>query len=113
MRPYNYIRYSLFTKIDLQKLKERLSGFDVIDRPMPSSEGDMSIYRNERDGIQCKADNLRAFLYEFKAVLYQKIPAPFTKNDLKLRTIVLETYPSTRSSILSIDFQREPAFETV
>lgn len=80
---------------------------------MPSSNGDMSIYKNERDGIQCKADNLSAFLYEYKAVLYQKNPAPFTENDLKMRDIVLETYPRTSSSMLSTAFQSEPAFETV
>lgn len=80
---------------------------------MPSSNGDMSIYKNERDGIQCKADNLSAFLYEYKAVLYQKNPAPFTEKDLKMRDIVLETYPRTSSSMLSTAFQSEPAFETV
>ena len=113
MKPYNYLRYSWYTKIDLQKLKVMLSEFEVVNRPMPSSERDMSIYRNERDGIQCKADNLSAFLYEYKAVLYQKKPAPFTENDLRVREIVLETYPKTRSGILSTAIQREPAFKTM
>jgi hypothetical protein len=113
VRPYNYIRYRWYKKADLQGLKVMLSGFDVIDRPMPSSEGDISIYRNERDGIQCKTDNLSAFMYEYKAVLYQRHPAPFTENDLRLRAVILEAYPSVRSSMFSFAVQDEPAFDTV
>ena len=113
MKPYHYSRYSWYTKISIDALKEKLSDFDVIDRPMPSSEWDTSIYKNERDGIQCKADNLSAFLYEFKAVMYQKDFAPFTKKDLMMREIVLDNYPRSRSSFLSTGIQREPYFEII
>ena len=77
-----------------------MNGFTTLSNSYPS-------------GIMFKSDNLNAFLYEYKAVLYQKNPAPCAQNDLRMRDIVLETYPKTRSSILSTAIHREPVFETV
>jgi hypothetical protein len=113
MPPYHYLRYTWYEKVDLDQLKLDLSEFTVTDRSMPSSEGDISIYRNERAGIHCIADNLKAFLYQHKAVLYQKESAPFTERDLKLRKIVFETYPKKRSSVFDSAFQKEPHFDTI
>lgn len=113
MRPYNYLRYTWYERIDLEELRNMLSEFTVTDRPMPSSKGDMSIYRNEREGIHCKADNLSAFLYQHKAVLYQAITAPFTKRDMRLREMILMIYPQSKSSMLTLAVQSEPEFTVI
>ncbi len=111
MKPYNYVRFAWYKRVDLEALKEALSEFTVIDRPWPYGEFDLSLYQDEREGLQCKADNLSAFLQPFKAVLYQKTQAPFTRRDLRLREIVMESYPRERSTMLTIGYPGEPDFE--
>lgn len=78
---------------------------------MPSSPFDCSIYKHERDGYKLTADTPYAFIYPFKAVLYQKTPGNFTYNDLKLRKVLLEHYPRVRGTALTIAAIREPPFK--
>jgi hypothetical protein len=78
---------------------------------MPSSPFDCSIYKHEREGYKLTADTLYAFIYPFKAVLYQKTPETFTDNDLKLRKILLKHYPRVRGTALTIAAIREPPFK--
>ena len=111
--PYSYTRYKWYEPVDLQQLEETLRDrFHVEKRPMPFSELDVSIYRYERDGIKVKADTLSAFLYMFKAVLFQVEAEPFTVLDKELREAVLSHYTRDRSSILATGVVSEPPFES-
>jgi hypothetical protein len=55
-----------------------------------------------------RADTLSANVSPVKAVLYQKKIAPFTKNDLELREILLTMY---HDSYILGDQTREPKFQ--
>lgn len=112
-RPYSYTRYKWYDPVDLQQLEETLRDrFSVEKRPMPFSEQDVSIYRYERDGIKVKADTLSAFLYLFKAVLFQLKAQPFTMLDRELREAVLSHYTRDRSGVLATGVVSEPPFES-
>ena len=111
--PYSYTRYKWYQPVDLGQLEETLStGFHVERRPMPFSEMDVSIYRYERDGIKVEADTLSAFLYLYKAVLFQLKDEPFTQRDRELREAVLSHYPRDRSSAMATAVNTEPRFES-
>ncbi|MBN2334481.1 hypothetical protein JXL21_02905, partial [Candidatus Bathyarchaeota archaeon] len=95
----------------LREVKRELEEeYRVTDRPMPFSDRDLSLYRHERDGIKVESDSLSAFLYQFKAVLFQREAAAFTSRDLSLRNTVLEAYPRESSGLLSTTFIGEPGF---
>lgn len=110
-KPYYFIRYEWFERVDLDPLADELEeDFSVEQRPMPAGSLDVSIYKFEREGLKVSADTLSVFLYPFKAVLFQREPAPFTQRDLKLRRRILELYSKNRSSILATSIHREPKF---
>ena len=113
MEQYYFIRYEWFNRIDLDALaKEMEEDFVVELRPMPTGRVDLSPYKFDRDGLKISADTLAVFTYPFKAVLFQREPAPFTSKDLKLRDRILELYPKNKSSLLSIGAAyREPKFQ--
>jgi len=111
-KPYYFIRYEWFKRVDLDALaKEMEEDFVVELRPMPTGRVDMSIYKFEREGLKVSADTLAVFLHPFKAVLFQREPAPFTSRDLNLRNRILELYRKNRSSILSTSTYSEPKFQ--
>ena len=112
MEQYYFIRYEWF-RIDLDALaKEMEEDFVVELRPMPTGRVDLSPYRFDRDGLKITADTLAVFTYPFKAVLFQREPAPFTSKDLKLRKRILELYSKNKSSLLSIGAAySEPKFQ--
>ncbi|RJS90132.1 hypothetical protein CW700_01645 [Candidatus Bathyarchaeota archaeon] len=58
-----------------------------------------------------KADTLSAFLSAWRAVLFQKYKAPFTKRDLELREILFRLYPRITPTPLPFSFSQEPPFE--
>ena len=113
MEQYYFIRYEWFNRIDLDALaKEMEEDFVVELRPMPTGRVDLSPYKFDRDGLKIGADTLAVFTYPFKAVLFQREPAPFTSKDLKLRNRILELYPKNKSSLLSIGAAySEPKFQ--
>jgi len=111
-KPYYFIRYEWFERVDLDALADELEGeFAVELRPLPADSLDVSIYKFEREGLKVSADTLSVFLYPFKAVLFQREPAPFTQRDLMLRRRILELYSRNRSSILATSIHREPKFQ--
>ena len=113
MEQYYFIRYEWFNRIDLDALaKEMEEDFVVELRPMPTGRVDLSPYKFDRDGLKISADTVAVFTYPFKAVLFQREPAPFTSKDLKLRNRILELYPKNKSSLLSIGAAySEPKFQ--
>ena len=111
-KPYYFIRYEWFNRVDLDALtKEMEEDFVVELRPMPTGRVDLSIYKFEREGLKVSADTLAVFLHPFKAVLFQREPAPFTSRDLNLRNRILELYRKNRSSLLSTSVYSEPKFQ--
>jgi hypothetical protein len=112
VKPYFYVRFVWRENINLKNLFHKLSReFKVEDRPMPYGDMDVSLYKMHRDSLKVNADTLSAFLYPFKAVLFQKAAAPFTSRDLSLRNKILELYPRNRSTLVTISFTREPKYD--
>lgn len=112
VNPYFYVRFKWRKNVDLKVLINKLSReFIVEERPMSYGGMDVSINKTYRDGLKVNADTLSAFLYPFKAVLFQKKAAPFTSRDLLLRKKILELYPRNRSTVLPIGFSREPKYD--
>ena len=111
-KPYYFIRYEWYDRVDLDALAKELEESFIVElRPQPSGSLDLSIYRKEREGLKVTGDSLSVFLYPFKAVLFQREPAPFTPRDLMLRRRILELYRRNRSSILATSIHREPNFQ--
>ena len=111
-KPYYFIRYEWFKRVELDTLANEMEkDFVVEHRPMPTGRVDMSIYKFEREGLKISADTLAVFLHPFKAVLFQREPAPFTSRDLNLRNRILELYRKNRSSLLATSIYHEPKFQ--
>lgn len=96
-------------------LVERLKGdFDLTLRGVIGEKEayDISPYAGQRWEILVKADTLSAFLSAWRAILFQKVWAPFTRRDIELRKIVLSLYPRNRSTPFPWAFSPpEPPFE--
>ncbi len=111
--PYRYMRYRYFYSISLDQLQSILTneGFHVEKHEAPKVGG--VGWRGEwnRDHVTVKADTLEAFLNPYEANLFQRVAAPFTPLDLRLREVILDIYPRTRSTVVPIYFSREPEFE--
>ena len=111
---YNYVRFS-WTPLNLEELqmRMRLEGFSVELHEMPKGGVEIGLNRDwNRDHLVVKADTLEAFLAGSVANLLQHRPALFTKNDSKLRRMVLDLYPRSRPTLLSLNSSPEPRFET-
>jgi hypothetical protein len=89
----------------------REESFAVKRHNMPTGKFDISIHRRFRDYLYVEADTLVAALHHFKATLSQKEKKAFTKKDMKLRQIVLDTYPNTTSTPIPVGHSFEPKFE--
>jgi hypothetical protein len=111
-KPYYFIRYEWFNRVDLDALAKELAEDFVVElRPMPSGPVDVSIYKFEREGLKVSADTLAVFLHPFKAVLFQRESAPFTSRDLDLRDRILTLYRKNKSSLLATSVYHEPKFQ--
>ncbi len=113
-RAYHYVRWRWWTKLDLGEVSEELSQryeVEVLDRP--SYELELTFRKDERDEILVRSDTLKVYFSAFRAVMFQKEPAPFTPKDLELRNRVMELYPHERPTPLPMQFSTEPKFETI
>jgi hypothetical protein len=71
-----------------------------------------SLQDDVRNETEVKADTLFARLSPFRAVLYQKKKALFTKRDMELRQTVLALYPRSTATPVPFRFgEKEPTFE--
>lgn len=110
--PYHYVRFRWWSRVDLQKVSEDLSGlFSVEMIVLPSGERELVFKKDERRELKVSADTLTAWLSVFRAVLSQKEAFPFTARDLELRKKVLELYPRSRPTPFPWLFVHEPKFE--
>jgi len=111
-QPYNYVRFRWWTPVDLEKVYEELKGDYVVGKKeWPSSEMEVSLFKDERVELSVVADTLHATLSPFRAILSQGKAAPFTQRDVKLRDKVVELYPRNRPSPFPWEFSVEPKFE--
>ena len=113
--PYRYVRFT-WDPVDPNKIAENLKNetFHVEIRDTPTSEKDLVLQKDDRLQVFVKADNLNAYISSLRAVLFQKRSLPFTEKDLKLRNLILDIYPKSRSSTLPWPLLiKEPKFEIV
>jgi hypothetical protein len=110
---YLYTRYTWWKDVHIDRLVDELaSEFEIINLySQGASRYEISLYSNTRREIMVKADTLNVYISRFRAVLFQKIEAPFTKRDLRLRERILKIYPRITASPLPFGFSHEPKFE--
>ncbi|MFB0543632.1 MAG: hypothetical protein ACETVR_02510 [Candidatus Bathyarchaeia archaeon] len=114
VEPYHYVRWTWRRRHTPTGLVERLKeDFDLSLRRLRAEEEaqDISPYVGQRWEILVKADTLAAFLSAWRAVLFQRSRAPFTRRDMELREIVLKLYPRNRPTPFPWSFSFEPPFE--
>jgi hypothetical protein len=113
-KPYHYVRWRWWTRLNLEKLSEEFSQkYDVEMFERPSIDLELTIRKDERAELLVKSETLVVFLSAYRAVMSQKKPAPFTAKDLELRKRVMELYPKERPTFLPLHFSSEPKFETI
>lgn len=107
-KPYRYIRMILVRRGDLAEMAARLSQLFTMVRPFSSKKD--GYLQFELGGFEVRADTLFAIIEADKAILFQKTPSPFTKNDLELRRIVFDLYPDPPRMPTNL-LAKEPAFK--
>ena len=111
---YYYVRFVWQRGFRIDELVESLKGDFTWTLHSYEDERyfmyDLSFLRGLRWEVRVKADTLSAFLSPFKAVLFQRIGAPFTRKDMELRRIVLLLYPHSRPTPFPWEFSEEPRF---
>ena len=114
-KPYSFVRFTWWRKIDLTKVAEDLGkDFKVKKVFRPRDEMELVLRRDERDELWVYADTLTALLRVYSAGLYQTDPAPFTQLDLALRKKVFTLYPRSRPTPVPLPLiVREPKFEVM
>ena len=114
-KPYSYVRFKWRLISDRGALIEKLKGdFTLTLHPREREEDepyDWSPFKGHRWEILVKADTLSAFLGAMRALLFQRMRAPFTKRDMKLRKIVFSLYPHRSPMPFPTSFDSEPSFE--
>ncbi len=111
---YHYVRWRWWDRIDVDKLAEELSE-DYKVEPIKDHGWDLELtYMKEmRDRYLIKSDTLVVFLSIFRVVMTQKVGAPLTAKDMKLREKMMELFPKERPTFLPWQTSTEPEFETV
>ena len=113
--PYHYVRWAWWHSHSIEELVQRLKAdFELALRGLRGEElsiYDLSPFKSQRWEVLVKADTLAAFLAAYRAVLFQRMRAPFTKRDLELREIILSLYPRRTPTPFPWSFSHEPPFE--
>lgn len=111
LKPYNFVRFRWWNKADLEKIANELGEKYYLEWSIgPRTEIEIDLRKAERDVLKVKADTLGAYLDIYKAVLYQREPAPFTTRDMELRKRVFELYTRDRPTPFPWQFLEEPKF---
>jgi hypothetical protein len=87
-------------------------GFYVNKRDMPTSEHDISPYKDLRVSLIVKADTLTALITPLRATLSQREKKAFTAKDMELRQLILDTFPHSTSTFFPWGSSVEPPFDT-
>lgn len=111
LKPYHFVRFRWWNKADLERIAEELGErFSVEWSIGPRTETEIDLRKAERDVFKVKADTLGVFLDIYKAMLYQREPAPFTARDIELRDRIFELYNRDRPTPFPWEFLEEPKF---
>jgi hypothetical protein len=111
---YHFVRFRWWNRLDLKSLVDELSETYIVESlDLPSYELELTYRKDERDEYLVRSDTLTVFLGPFRAVMSQKVAAPFTAKDMQLRDILFKLYPHKLSMPLPWNFSKEPKFETV
>jgi hypothetical protein len=111
-KAYHHLRYRWWDKADIGKIKEELDPkFSIILWKGPRTEGEINLFTEERDVLKIKADTLYAYLDIYKAILFQKEPAVFTKRDMELREKIFKIYTRITPFPYPLIIENEPKFE--
>ncbi|MFP3952081.1 MAG: hypothetical protein ACLFVP_08110, partial [Candidatus Bathyarchaeia archaeon] len=90
------MRFRWWQPVQLGELKKELEekGFEVTESERPSSEAEISLYKDMRNEIVVESDTLKASLSAFRGLITQPgEPEQFTERDMELRGLVKEVYP--------------------
>jgi len=113
--PYYYVRFRWRRISNSIELIEKLKGdFALTLYPREREDGklyDWSPQKGHRWEILARADTLSAFLSESRAVLFQRMRAPFSKRDMKLREMAFLLYPHNGLAPFLPFLIDEPPFE--
>ncbi len=111
LKAYHFVRFRWWDQLDLEKAAEELGEkYAVKWSKGPTSEAEIDLKKDERTNLKVNADTLGAYLDVYKAVMYQREPAPFTARDVDLREKLFELYNRDRPSPFPWQFQEEPKF---
>lgn len=107
-QPYHFVRHVWINRVDLKKISKDLSkSFHIETLTRPSDDREISFFKNDRETLRVKGNTLIVRLSPFRAVLFQKEPAPFTEKDMELKKRIFELYP--HSKIIPLKFaHKEP-----
>jgi len=112
--PYHYVRFVWWRGFKIDQLVESLRGDFALTFHSYEDERqfkyDLSFRKGLRWEVRVRADTLSAFLSPFRAVLFQRVAAPFTRRDMELRGVVLSLYVRNRSTPFPWQFSEEPRF---
>lgn len=129
-KPYEYFRFRWWGGVNLCRVSRELSRMFSIEWIFMPNYDREKIRVSERlklrvsaimaylfpsvqnlwvsEWLKIRADTLTVYLFPLKAMLFQRKFAPFTGKDMELRKRILELYPQSRSSLISIGFVKEP-----
>ena len=111
-KPYQYVRFSLWRDVDLDKISKELHPLFRVEKIPRSPDKEQIISSHKRrEHVKITADTLMVRLSSTRAVLYQKEKAPFTEKDIKLRQKILQIYTHSQSSFFLWEVNPEPKFE--
>jgi hypothetical protein len=112
-KTYSYTRFRWREAADLGTIAAMLEKkFKVVRRDMPSSEHDISPYKDQRVSLIVKADTLDALITPLRAILSQRERRAFTVKDMELRQLILDIFPHSSSTFFPWGFSVEPPFDT-
>lgn len=113
--PYHYVRFVWWQGFSVDDLAKSLKGDFTPSLHLYEDEKDftydLSFLKGLRWEIRVKADTLSAFLSPFRAVLFQRVAASFTRRDAELRRRVLSMYIRNRPTPFPWQFSEEPPFK--
>ncbi len=111
---YYHTFFKWWTPADLEEISNLFQvNYTVIRHKGESGDNDSSIYRDDRDEVEVKSDNLVAFLSKFRATLSQVKDTPLNLGDVELRDMIKDHYPRDRPTPFPWEWNPEPKLMVV
>ena len=106
---YTHTFFKWWTPVDLDELAESLKINYIVTRHKgPTDKHEISLYKDERDEIEARSDNMVAFLSRFRATISQLQEKPLNLKDIELRDIIKDHYPRDRPTPFPWEWNPEP-----